>query len=301
MAMPRNPSVSSGMATLRRSPRLVLAVWIVPALLTAPFILAVQSALAPILGRLPADPAPGDLALILSWGLGRYGAALAVPALLAVAGIWLWTVLWHAGLVGWRTWAEGRPQLLGELLGLGFMRWWRYLRLSLVALAAVAATAGAVAAAVRALARPAAESLQEARAVSFPLGGVVVAKLLLLFLAAATLRGLWELGRPGRRSAAAAWLRGLAGALRHPLASLGVLLAWAIPIGILWALPLAAVVWLGDPGKGPLGVAILQFGALLRAAAWVGLVGSFAPVAGLGPLRPLARPSREGTSAPAQA
>lgn len=296
MTMPQNPSVSSGLATLRRSPRLVLAVWIVPALLVSPFILTVQSALAPVLGRLPADPAPGDLALVLARGLGRHGAALVVPALLAVAGIWLWTVLWHAGLVTWRAWAAGRPQLLGELLGLGIMRWWRYLRLSLVAMAAAAVTVGAVAAAVGAVARPAAESLEEARAVGVTLAGVALGKLLLLLLAAATLRGLWELGRPGRRSAAAAWLRGLAGALRHPLASLGVLLAWLIPIGILWAAPLAAVVALGDPGKGPAGVAILQLGALFRAAAWVGLVGSFAPVAGLGPLRPLAKPPQDRSS-----
>ncbi len=299
MATSSNPSVSSGWATIRRSPRLVLAVWIVPALLVTPFVLTMQWALSPVLGRLPADPAPGDPAMVLAWGLGRYGAALLAPALAAVVGIWLWTVLWHAGLVTWRSWGEGRPQLLGELLGLGLMRWWRYLRFSLAALAAAAAVVGAVAAGVGALARPAARSLQEARAVNLTLAGMAVGVLLLLVLAAATLRGLWELGRPGRRSALLAWLRGLGGTLRHPLASLGVLLAWAVPLVLLWAAPLAAVAALGDPGRGAAGVALLQLGALLRAAGWVGLVGSFAPVAGLGPLRPLERPGSRRAAPPA--
>ncbi len=286
-----NPSLRDGWQLLRRSPRLVLAVWIVPTLLLLPFVGTVQATLGTALGRLPARPAPGDLRLVLAHAAGRYGPALVVPVLLALVGTWLWTVLWHAGLVTWRVWAAGRPQRLGELLGLGISRLWRYLRLSLAAATGLALLLAAVIAPAVAWVRHAREALREAVAVNVSLGAAAAGALLALLALAATQRALWELARPGRRSAAAAWLRGFGGALRHPLATLGVLLAWLVPAALLWAGPLLAVAALGEAGRGPLGMAILQLAALLRAACWVGLVASFAPVAGLGPLPSLERPA----------
>ncbi len=280
MAKNGTPSPRHGWATLLRSPRLLLAVWLVPVLLGLPFVLTVQALLAPVLGNLPADPAPGDLQLIVSGTLARSVAVLAVPVLLAVLGGWAWRVLWHAGIVRWRAWAAGRPQRLGELVGLGLMAWWRYARLSLVALVAAALVTGGIWAPATRLARDAVGRLDETTSVRIVLAAAALTAIVLLILWTATVRGLWELARPGRRSAALAWLRGLGGALRHPLASLGTLLAWAVPLLAVWAGSLAAVRALGP---GIAGMAVLQLGALLTAACSIGLVGSFAPVTDLPP------------------
>jgi len=299
MAKQTNPSLASGLATIRRSPRLIVAVWFVPALLIGQFILAIQTAYSSALGKLPAVAAPGDPTLILMATTGRLGRVVMLSALVAAVGTWLWTVLWHAGLVTWRVWAADRPQRLGELIGHGVMRWWRYLRLALVASVASLVLLVAVTQGFGAAARRVGETLREAAAMRITLAGGAVAIILVLFLWAGTLRALWELAETGRRSAVLAWLRGLGGALRHPLVSLGVLLAWVVPALILWIAAFFGARALGAIGGGLPAYLVLQVGALLRAVAWVGLVGSFAPIVGLAVRPALEKPvrTRESESA----
>lgn len=299
MAKQTNPSLASGLATIRRSLRLILAVWFVPALFIGQFILAIQAAYSPALGKLPAVAAPGDATLVLMATTGRLGRLVMLSALLAVVGIWLWTVLWHAGLVSWRVWAADRPQRLGELVGHGVMRWWRYVRLALVASAVSLVLLGAVTQGFGSAAKRVGETLREAAAMRITLAGGAVALILALFLWAGTLRALWELAETGRRSAVLAWLRGLGGVLRHPVASLGVLLAWVVPALVIWIAAFLGARALGTIGGGLPAYLVLQIGALLRAAAWVGLVGSFAPIVGLAVRPTLDKPvrTRESESA----
>ncbi len=296
MAKQTNPSLASGLATIRRSPRLILAVWFVPALLIGQFILATQAAYSSALGKLPAVAAPGDATLILMSITGRFGGLLMVSALVAAVGIWLWTVLWHAGLVSWNVWAADRPQQLGELVGHGVMRWWRYLRLALVASVVSVVLLAAVTSGFGAAAKRVGETLREAAAMRITLAGGAVALVLVLFLWAGTLRALWELAETGRRSAVLAWLRGLSGVLRHPLVSIGVLLVWIVPALVVWIGAFLGARALGPIGGGLPAYLVLQIGALLRAVAWVGLVGSFAPIVGLAVRPAPEKPPRAGRS-----
>jgi hypothetical protein len=85
------------------------------------------------------------------------------------------------------------------------------------------------------------------------------------------------LGEPGRRSAIAAWVRGLWAVLRQPLRSLLPILVWALPGFVLLVLPLIY----GGPAP-----------TLIFLAAW--LLGAFCLVAlflSYAPPKPKSKPS----------
>jgi len=77
------------------------------------------------------------------------------------------------------------------------------------------------------------------------------------------------LGDSGRRSAMAAWVRGLSLVLRQPLRSLLPFIFWALPGLVLLALPLLY--------DGPAAAVFLLVAWLASAFCWVALHMSFAP------------------------
>lgn len=289
-----------GFAAAARLWRLVLAVWLVPLLLMLPAYLIARSGLAAALGSVPVDrAASADVPLIVIQALSRFGPSLAVAVLVAVPLLWAWMVLWTAGAVGWQVWATGRPVRLGEILGYGMLRWWRYARLSITAFVALLVLVGGACAPFFLAAAAAKKRLQEVRMVNLQLAGLALGGVLLWILWSATVRGAWELARPERRSAALAWWRGLSGTFREPVRSLGTILLWATVGKILTLAP--AVLDLrfsalrGSPGGVLLGL-VLVLGA---AFCWVALLLSFAPVSGL--VLPAAEEQEEGVAGRASA
>ncbi|MCJ7754065.1 MAG: hypothetical protein MUP13_05845, partial [Thermoanaerobaculales bacterium] len=99
--------------------------------------------------------------------------------------------------------------------------------------------------------------------------GSVVTVLATTLVWLATLRGMWLLGEPGRRSATAAWARGLWAVLRQPLRSLLPFLALALPGFVFLALPLIY--------DGPAAAVFLLIAWLVSAFCWVALHLSYAP------------------------
>ena len=85
----------------------------------------------------------------------------------------------------------------------------------------------------------------------------------------ATMQGMWLLGEPGRRSAVAAWVRGLWAVLRQPLRSLLPVLVWALPGIALLVLPIIY--------DGPAVGAFLLIAWLVSAFCWVAFHLSYAP------------------------
>jgi hypothetical protein len=82
-------------------------------------------------------------------------------------------------------------------------------------------------------------------------------------------RGGWRLGEVGRRSALAAWIRGLGAAVRQPVRSLLPVLVWALPGLALLMLPLLY--------DGPMATLFLFVAWLLAAFCVVALFMSYAP------------------------
>lgn len=262
--------------------RLVVAVWLVPLVLGVPLVIAVRRGLASMLGPVPmTGAAPGDVGLILMWGLSRIGTLLGVGVVSFLVVAWAWGVLWHAGTTGWLAWSSGRPVRFGEVIGLGVLRWWRYARLALTAIIGTVALVAAVCSPLQLMARAARTHMAETRMVNLQLASLMLAGLLVWIVWASTLRGAWVLADPQRRSAVLAWLEGLAGTLRDPLRSLGCVLAWGISVKLLVVAPLVLGVRLQVfAGTAP-GVAAGLVLGLLRAYCVVALFLSFAPISGL--------------------
>ena len=127
------PSPRWGFHQARKLWRLVLACWVVSGLAFLPAILVLRGALAPALGRLPQEPGSlpqGEIAVIVVESLRPLMLPIGLAVVSGLVVLWVWTVLWHAGVVGWQLWAGGRRVRLGEVLGLGMVAWWRYARLS---------------------------------------------------------------------------------------------------------------------------------------------------------------------------
>jgi len=262
--------------------RLVAAVWLVPMVLGAPVVIAARRALAPMLGPIPmGGAAPGDVGLVLMWGLSRFGALLGIGIVSFLAAMWAWGVLWHAGATGWLAWATGRRLRVGEVVGLGVLRWWRYARLALTAVAGAVVLIAAACLPLQLLARAARRHLAETRMVNLQLASLVLAGLLLWIVWTATLRGAWVLANPQRRSAALAWLEGLTGTLRDPLRSLGCVLAWGVSVKLLVLAPLLLGINVRVFAGTFLGVVTALVLGLVRAYCIVALFLSFAPVSGL--------------------
>jgi hypothetical protein len=258
--------------------KLVLAVWLLPQALLLPVLLLVEVELAAHLQNLP--PAPSSLQdglLILSAATDRVGPELTLAALVGWLLLWPWTVLWHAGLVGWQLEASGRSLRLAELLGLGLRSFWPYLRFSVTALSALGLGLAAVGVSLALGLGRAREAMAEG--VMEALLGVAL-PLALLVLAAgwcATLRGAWLLATDPRRCALRAWWRGLLGSLRSPGPSFGTLALWAIALILLAGAPLLLGVAVPPLRSGTGGAVLSATCRALQAFCTVALFASFAP------------------------
>jgi hypothetical protein len=278
------PSAGWGLRQALRLWRLVLACWIVSVAAVLPAVWVVGGAAGPALEHLPdsVDRLPdGEVFLILASALPQMAAPLGLAVVSALITLWSWTVLWHAGVVNWALWAGGRRVRLGEVLGLGMVSWWRYVRLSATAAAVLVVLSMACWLPLMEAAMAARRSMAETRMLLLLAMGLVVVKLLALVVWAATLRGAWLLGLPERRSVVAAWLRALVDTLRMPVRSLGTVLLWAMPAVLLSLLPLAIGGGLDVTHRDWAVPAMSQLAAAGRAFCWVALYLSFAPVTGL--------------------
>jgi hypothetical protein len=258
--------------------RVVIAVWVVSLVVTLPALWVVGGALAPDLRNLPAAGVPeGDVPLIVGDALEAVRGALVLAIASGAAALWAFTVLWHAGVVGWTLWGGGRRVRLGEVLGFGIVSWWRYARLSLTAAAAFGFSLALLWAPLWEAVGACYRAMEEGPMVWLLVAGVILSKLLVVIIWCATLRGAWLLGLPERRSAVASWLRGLAGSLRTPVASLGTVLLWAVPATTLSVVPLALGLAMPELRGGLLIPVLGQVASAVRAFCWVALFLSFAP------------------------
>ncbi len=271
-----------GFAQTRKLWRLVLAAWLVPALLLLVPFLAIVRAMAPWFEHMPVDgTAPGDVALVGFWALGRLGGVVGLLAVGALVLAWFWTILWHAGVTGWYGLGGGRTFRLGEMVGLGVLRWFRYLRLALAGLVGTGVLAAVLASPFFVLAKKAGKAMEETRMVNLQLAGMIVAALVIWLCWIGILRGAWELAAPGRRSAVMAWLRGLRGAVTDLPRSLGTVILWGVFLKGFTLLPLLAGIRFSGFGGTPGWFALAVVSHLAAAFSLVGLFLSFAPVSGL--------------------
>jgi hypothetical protein len=262
----------------------VLAVWFLFWLAVAPALLLLRQTVVPGLASLPSGPdevPAGDVALIVLEAAREAAGPLAFAVLSGLVLLWAWTVLWHAGVVVWTLRATAGRSRLGELLGPGLAAWWRYARLSATALVALALAGAAITLPLWWGAGRAYAAMAEHRLLLLIGIWVVAAKLAAIAVWLATLHGAWLLGLPGRRSAVAAWLRGLQVAVHRPLASLWTLLFWVVTALLVSVVaPLLGAAFAGLRG-GLLLCAVGLLASLARAFCWVGLFCSFAPVTGV--------------------
>lgn len=277
------PSPRRGWQQVRRLWRLVIALCAVSWLATAPVLLLLRQTVVPELASLPTGPGeapPGDVALIVLEAAREAVSPLALAALSGLVALWAWTALWHAGVVAWTLRGIPGPAGLGELLGLGLVRWWRYARLSATAVVALALAAAAIALPLWWGAERAYDAMAERRLLLLIGAGVVALALAAIAVWLATQQGAWLLGLPGRRSAVAAWLRALQAVIRGPLPSLWAWFVWVVPaLLVSAAVPLLGAAFAGLRG-GLLLVVVGLLASLARGFCWVGLFCSFAPVAG---------------------
>ncbi|NOZ94194.1 MAG: hypothetical protein GXP47_05565 [Acidobacteria bacterium] len=280
--MKQTRAIVSPLFGLRRAAalwRLVLVVWAFTAALSLLPLFIVQGRFAGLLGAIPlSGAAPGDVSLVIMWGLQQVGPALASSIVIALALVTAFTILWHAGATGWQLWRSGEQLRAAEILGMGVIRWWRYARLAMTGLFAIVVLAAALSSPFFMLAKRAAKALLETRMVNLQLAGMAVIALVLWIGWAATLRGAWELAHPRRRSAALAWLEGLLGTLRSPLSSLGTLLLWGALGKVLTLAPLVAGLVYRGFGGTPAWFGLAVVSHLAAAFCWVALFFSFAPV-----------------------
>jgi hypothetical protein len=264
--------------------RLVVACWLVSYAVFLPAVWVVGGAASEALGDLPSnlEAIPdGDRELILLDALRQIRDPLRLAVVSGLITLWMWTVLWHAGVVNWALWTGGRRVRLGEVLGLGMVSWLRYARLSLTAAATLLLAMTALWYPLMIALDECHRSVAEQRAVLLVVGGVGLSTMVALVGWAATLHAAWLLGLPERRSVVLAWLRGLLTVLRTPVRSLASVMLWVLPAVLISVVPL--LVGLNfDELRGGWWIPVLgQVAAGVRAFCWVGLFVTFAPVTGL--------------------
>jgi hypothetical protein len=261
--MTTTPSVTSGFRLAARLHLLVVGVWLVSVVLLLPAQVIVQATTGPDRANLPAGGLDAGEDLIVFFDIMR---PLAVPLAVALVFGYLlflgWWVLWHAGTVRWWLDPEADAVRLASILGEGLAVWWRYARFVLLALLlqAIAATTPWL---------PLLLDIEQRFLLPLLIFGSVVSILTTTLVWLATLRGAWLLGEPDRRSAVAAWGRGLWAVLRQPLRSLLPFLVWALSGLALLMLPLLY--------DGPAAAVFLLVAWLVSAFCWVALHLSYAP------------------------
>ena len=282
--MSRRPSPRHGWRHALELWRLVLAGWAVSWVAVAPALLVLRLGVFPALAELPSEPGAvtsGDVGLILVEAARPMLRPFALAGLSGLVVLWVWFVLWHAGVVAWQLWAGGRRVRLGEVLGLGMVAWWRFARLSATAAAVLGLGGAALWIPLWGAVQSSFHSMAEERMMILLVVGIVVTKLLAVVVWLATLHGAWLLGLPERRSAVLAWLGGLGSTLRMPLSSVATWLLWLIPAWLATLVPLS----IGLTFDGLRGTIVLTviglIAALVRSFCWVGMFCSFAPVTGL--------------------
>jgi hypothetical protein len=282
--LPRRPSPRVGWTRALALWRLVLACWIVSWVAVAPALLVIRLTVFRALASLPPDPASvpsGDLQLIVAEA-GRYAVGpLGLAVVSAMAVMWAWTVLWHAGVVGWQLWTGGRRVRLGEVLGLGMVAWWRYARLSLTAAAvgSLAIASGLIP--IWSGIRTAFHEMAEERMMVLAGAGLAAVVVVTFGVWLATLHAAWLLGLPERRSAFLAWFAGLWSAIRTPFSSLGAWLLWVVPALVVSAVPFLVGLNFPEARGTPILIGVSLATSLVRSFCFVGLFVSFAPITGL--------------------
>jgi len=262
--------------------RVVLAVWLVSMAVFLPARAVVWTAVAETFAALPSGDLPdGELSLITIELLYPVWAPLAVAVLSGWLALWVWTVLWHAGLVRWFLFAGRVEVRLAEVLGHGLMGWWRWARLGLTSLSVLLITHSALWLTLHRAEDWAFDNAGDGLLGIYVLTALVVSFVVVVLCWLATLRGSWLLGSGNRRSAVLAWLTGLWGSVRQPVRSLMTLIVWAVPAVVATILPIM-VGWNFEALRSPLPSAIIDAACgLFVAFCLVGLFLSFAPVTGL--------------------
>jgi hypothetical protein len=260
-----NPSSAAGLRRALRLPGLVFAGWLLSVVACAPVLLVLVAATARAGARLPSGPLPaGDGALILLETLRPVASSLLAAAAWAILVLAAWSALGRVAAVRWWLATPAARFRLAELVRGGVCPWWRYLRLSLTAVAVVAGVLAVLWLPLWRLAGTSSGALGPALA-----AGVFLSLAAALLCWTAALRGAWLLGESGRRSALLAWLGGLGRSLRRPWTALAPLLLWAPPG---FALPLAPLL-IDSAAALPLLALTMLLGALCRLA----LIFSYAP------------------------
>lgn len=280
----RLPSFTAGARLARTLWKLIVADWLVHVLVMIPA-WWVLSGLRGSLANLPSDPArvpTGDVALIFREELAPVAGILVLAVAGALVVWWLWTCLWHAGVVTWRVWSGGEDAGIAEVLGLGLVRFWSFLRLGLLSGAVLGVLVAGIWLPLGLGLRRAPEGPATAFFVAVFLAGVGVTGIVKMVTTAAGTDGAWRLGGPAERSAMRAWIGGLGMTLRHPVRWLGPVLGWQI---LAWAVALAPLA-MGAFLPGTRGLALsvaMQVSLLIRSGCRVGLLASFEPTLGLPP------------------
>jgi len=257
------PSVANGFRLAARLHKLVAAVWLAWVAIFVPALLVVEAATGPHRANRPAGGFGAGEDLLIFCEIMR---PIAVPLAVAlVFGCFLlvaWCVVWHAGVVRWWLDPDTEAPRVTQILGHGLPVWWRFARLALLAL-----VLQVVAAASPWL--PLLADVEHRFLLPLLIFGSVVTVVATIVVWLAAFRGGWLLGEPGRRSAMAAWVRGLWAVLRQPLRYLLPFLVWALPGAALLVLPLLY--------DGPSAAVFLLVAWLVSAFCWVALHLSYAP------------------------
>ncbi len=262
--------------------KLVLALWFVQLLLLMPVMLIVDNVMAPAVKNLPAAGiADADLLLIVYQVFDEIHSPAALMLLIAVVLGWLWTVIWHGGVVSWRLWADSDGESIAQIVGLGLVSFWKYFRLSLASNALVFASLILVWWPLWKLTVFSYKAGQEERMMQAIGFGMILTVLVIWVCRAAALRASWILGRHDRRSASLALVDGIVGTCAHPLLSLGTVALWSVLALGAGAVPLFAGALIPALRIGVSAQMLSHLAALAAAFFWVTLMTSFAPASGL--------------------
>jgi hypothetical protein len=272
------PSAVVGFREAARLHSLVAAVWLVSIVIFVPVQAVVQVTTGPARANLPAGGlGAGEDMVVFVEVMRPLVVPLAVTLGFGCLMFFAWWILWHAGTVRW--WletAETEVRLAG-ILGKGLAVWWRYARLALIALILQVIVMISFWIPLRA-------DIEERLVLPLLVGASVLTVVATAFVWLAALRGGWLLGEPDRRSALAAWVRGLWAVLREPVRSVLPLFVWALPGLVLLVFPLLI--------DGPAPVFVMLVAWLGSGFCWVAFHMSYAPPkpAAKRPVSPLVPP-----------
>lgn len=277
------PSVIWGVRTAIRLWPLVVLVWLSGLVFFLPASVVLQKAAARSFGRVPEgfDLPAGDGAILATGLLRDVADTLSVSLVFGIVLAWAWTVLWHAGVARISVWEPESTSKASRVLGLGLGAWWRYCRLSLVALVGLVALLIAIWLPLLQMIKTAFGAMAEGRMIFLIGTGIFLSPVAKILVWAATLRGAWELARPDARSSAFAWFRGLVGVFRQPVSTLGVLLTLGVLQVALALVPLVAPLFVPSLRGTSLGSTVAGGATLAAAFFLVALFAAFAPISGV--------------------